>query len=181
MLGLEKRLYIQTEFLAKTQFILNMRILGHELLLIPQNAVKFAKNSCRSNMKCKTRALFISIALSFLIGSLVYYNHSISQAGETPFGTLAETISFYDYLLDAEEASVSRHDIISEINEGDALRHFSQSKRVNSSSSSKYGSTFIKRNNTPYSSPLIFESLRRFPSGLSEGRRRLISLGKLII
>ena len=136
---------------------------------------------CHSNMKCKTKALFISIALSFLIGILAYSNHFICQVGETPFGTLAETISFYDYLLDSEEASVSRHDIISEINEGDALRHFSQSKRVNSSSSSKYGPTFTKRNNTPYSSPLTLESIRRFPSGLSEGRRRLISFGKLII
>ena len=138
-------------------------------------------NMCHSNMKFKNKVLFISIALSFLIGFLAYKNHFICQAGETPFGTFAETISFYDYLLGSEETSVSRYDITSEINEGDALRHFSQSKRVNSSSSSKYGPTFIKRNNTPYFSPLTLESIRRFLSRLSEGRRHLISFGKLTI
>jgi len=138
-------------------------------------------NLCHNNMKFKNKALFISIALSFLLGSLVYSKHFISQVREIPFGTYAKATSFYDNLHDTEEASVSKHDIIPSINEGNIFRHFSQTKRVNSSSSSKYKPTLTKRNNTPYSSPLILESIRRFPSGLSEDRRYLISLGKLII
>ena len=132
-------------------------------------------------MKCKTKSLFISIALSFLLGCIAKANIFPPEAVETPFGTLAETVSFYDYLLDLGETSVSKHDIISEINESDALRHFSKTKRISSSSSSKYGLTLIKKNYIPYTSSLIVESTQRFPSGLTEARKRLISLGKLII
>ena len=136
---------------------------------------------CDSNMKPKIKSLFISIALSFLLGCIAKANILIPEEVETPFGTLAETVSFYDYLLDLEEPAISKHDFASEINEGEALRHFPQTKRVNSSSSSKDGLAFIKRNYIIYSSPLIIESDRRFPSGLTEARQYLISLGKLII
>lgn len=136
---------------------------------------------CYSNMKCKFKALFISITLSILIGCVAKANLYTSEAIETPFGSLAETVYFYDYLLDLEETSVSRHDILSELNEGEALRHFPQTKRVNNSSSSKYGLAFIKRHHIIHSSSLIIEPYRRFPSGLTEARQYLISLGKLII
>ena len=136
---------------------------------------------CNSSMKCKTRILFISMVLSFLFGCIAQTNLFIGETGETPFGSPAETICFYDYLLDLEETSVSKHDISHEINEGDALLHFSKSKRVNGSSSSKQGLTLIKRNHILYTSSLKAESIRRFPSGLNEGRRHLISFGILII
>ena len=136
---------------------------------------------CDSNMKPKIRSLFISIALSFLLGCIVQANILIPEEAETNFGTLAETVSFHDYILDLEEPTVSNHDIASEINDGKALRHFPQAKRVNNPSSSKDGLAFVKRNHIIYSSPLIIESSRRFPSGLTEARQYLISLGKLII
>lgn len=136
---------------------------------------------CDSNMKCKTRSLFIGIALSFLFGCLSEAAFFIPEAAETPFGTLAETVYAHEYSLDGEEPSVDKHGIMSEINVGDALRHFSKTKRANSFPSPKYGLTFAKRNQILYASSLNPESFRRFPSGLSEGRRRLISFGKLII
>ena len=136
---------------------------------------------CHSNMKSKTRTLFISLALSFLIGCLARAEHFTPESVETPFGTLAETLFFYDYLLEMEEDSFSEINFSSEIIEGDALIHFFKCKRVNSPSSSKDGLTFTKRNYIIYSSHSIPESNRRFPSGLTEARQYLISLGKLII
>lgn len=130
-------------------------------------------------MKCKTKALFISIALSFLLGCLTYSNNFTQKSGETPFGTLAETAYFNEENLDWEE--ISAYQMISEVNEGDALRHFPQTKRINHSSSSKSGLTPTKRKHILYTSPLTLESSRRFPSGLTEARQYLISLGKLII
>lgn len=130
-------------------------------------------------MVCKIKALFISIALSFLIGCLAYSNNFTSEAEEVPFGTLAETSYFYDEDDDREEVPV--YQLISEFNEGDALRHFSQSKRVNNPSSSKLSPFLSKRKHIIYISPLTFESTRRFPSRLTEARQYLISLGKLII
>lgn len=130
-------------------------------------------------MECKTKALFISIALSFLLGCLAYSNNFTSKAEITPFGTLAETEYFNENNLDWEE--ISAYQIISELNEGDALRHFPQTKRINHSSSSKSGLILTKRKQFLYTSPLTFESSRRFPSGLTEARQYLISLGKLII
>ena len=132
-------------------------------------------------MKRKIRTLLICITLSVLFGCLSKAALFTPEAVETSFGTLAETVYFYEDIHNQEETSVSEHEIISEIIEGDALRHFPQTKRVNSSSSSKDGLTFMKRNYTPYSSPLIFESYKRFPSGLTEAKQYLISLGKLII
>lgn len=134
-----------------------------------------------SNMKCKFNALFISILLSILIGCAAKVNLYASETAETPFGSLAETIYFQDSLPDWEETSVSKHNILSEFNNGNALRHFPQTKRINSSSSSKLGLVSVKRNHIQYFSPLILESYRRFPSGLTEARLYLISLGKLII
>ena len=134
-----------------------------------------------SNMKHKFKALFISIALSFLIGCIAKANLYTSETVKTPFGSLAETVYFQDSLLDREETSVSKHNILSELNNGNALRHFPQTKRINSSSSSKLGLVSVKRNPIQYFPPLILESYRRFPSGLTEARLYLISLGKLII
>ena len=130
-------------------------------------------------MECKIKALFISIALSFLMGNLIYSNTFTSKAEETPFGRLAETAHFYEDNLDWEE--LSAYQIISELHEGDALRHFPPTKRINNSSSSKSGLILTKRKQFLYTSPLTFESSRRFPSGLTEARQYLISLGKLII
>ena len=136
---------------------------------------------CDSNMEYKTRSLFISIALSFLLGCLFNANFFTTEAVETPFGTLAETIYSNDYSLDSEKASISEYGLISEINEGNALRHFPQNKRINNSSTSKLGLDFTKRNHILYTSPLTIQSCKSFPSGLTEAKQYLISLGKLII
>ena len=130
-------------------------------------------------MECKTKALFISIALSFLLGCLAYSNNFTPEAEETPFGTLAETAYFNEDALNWEE--ISTYQIISELNEGDALRHFPQTKRTNNTFASKCGLASIKRNHILYFSPLNSESCKRFFSGLTEARQYLISLGKLII
>lgn len=121
-------------------------------------------------MECKRKSLFILIALSILIGFIPY-----------TYSTESESVYVCEFNLDQEDTTVTKYLITSDINEGDALRHFSKTKRVNSSSSSKLGLTFIKRNAIPYTSSIIFESNQRFHSGLGEGRKRLISFGVLII
>ena len=116
------------------------------------------------------KSLFICIALSSLIGFITH-----TQVMES------ESVYACEYLLDIEETSVSEYLITSEINEGDALRHFPPSKRVNNSPSSKYGFAFVKGNKILYISSSTLESTKRFPSGLSEGRKRLINFGVLVI
>ena len=127
------------------------------------------------------KCLFICIALSFLIGCVAHTTYSLPENIDTSFRTLADTIHFYDYLIDLEETSLSQYDASSDVNEGDALRHFSKTKRINSSSSTKSGSTLFKRNSIPNTSSVLFDSKQRFYSGLGEGRKRLINFGILII
>lgn len=138
-------------------------------------------NTCHDPMKCKTRNLFINLALSLLIGCIAKINLYTPDNVDTNFGTLAETVYFHGYMLDLEETSVFKHGIIFEFNEGNALRHFPQTKRISNSSTSKYEPTFIKRSQILYPSPLIIESCRSFLFGLTEAKEYLISIGKLII
>ena len=121
-------------------------------------------------MECKIRTLFIYIALSFFAGFISY-----------TYFMESESVSVYEYLSEHEDTTVSQYLVTPEIYEGDALRHFPPTKRVNSSLSTKCSITYIKGNNIQYTSSPILESTQRFPSGLSEGRKRLISFGVLII
>ena len=130
-------------------------------------------------MKYKTRLLFIGIAISFLIGCLSKADFFISEDVETSVGSLAETLLIQDYPLDSEETILSESS--SETHVGDALRRYSQTKRISNSSSPRYGLIFDKKKHHIYSSTPHLESFRRFPSGLMEGKQYLISLGRLII
>ena len=130
-------------------------------------------------MKYKTRLLFIGIAISFLIGCLSKADFFISEDVETSVGSSAETLFIQDNPLDSEENILSESS--SETRVGDALRRYSQTKRISNSSSPRYGLIFAKRKHHFYTATPHFESFRRFPSGLMEGKQYLISLGRLII
>ena len=127
----------------------------------------------------KIRLLFIGIAISFLIGCLSKADFFTSEDVKTSIGSFAETSFISDYPLDSEE--IIRSESSPETHVGDALRHFSQTKRVSNSSSPKYGLIFAKRKHYFYPSIPYLESFRRFPSGLIEAKQYLISLGRLII
>ena len=130
-------------------------------------------------MKYKSRLLFIGIVISFFIGCLSKAYLLTSEDVETSVGTLAETLYIHDQSLDSEEIILSESS--SETHVGDALRRFSQTKRISNSSSPKYGLIFDKRKHHIYSSTQHLKSFRRFPSGLIEAKQYLISLGRLII
>ena len=127
----------------------------------------------------KKSNLFISIVLSFLIGYLAKVSLFISE--ETPSSVFAEAICFYDSPSGIEDTSFSELKIHPDTNIGDAISRFSKTQRTIVSSFSKYGVSILKRNHFFYISFLNSNSTRRFPSGLSEGRKRLISFGILII
>ena len=130
-------------------------------------------------MKYKSRLLFIGIVISFFIGCLSNAYLFTSEDVETSVGTLAETLYIHDQSLDSEEIILSESS--SETHVGDALRRFSQTKRISNSSSPKYGLIFDKRKHHIYSSTQHLKSFRRSPSGLMEAKQYLISLGRLII
>ena len=134
---------------------------------------------CNSMMKYKTRLLFIGIAISFLIGCLSKADFFTSEDVETSVGSSAETLFIQDDSSDSEE--IIRSESSSETHVGDALRHYSQTKRISNSSSPRYGLIFDKKKHHIYSSIPHLESFRRFPSGLMEAKQYLISLGRLII
>ena len=134
---------------------------------------------CNSMMKYKSRLLFIGIVISFFIGCLSKAYLLTSEDVETSVGTLAETLYIHDQSLDSEEIILSESS--SETHVGDALRRFSQTKRISNSSSPKYGLIFDKRKHHIYSSTQHLKSFRRFPSSLMEAKQYLISLGRLII
>ena len=134
---------------------------------------------CNSMMKYKTRLLFIGIAISFLIGCLSKADFFTSEDVETSVDSFAETIFIQDYPLDSEE--IIFYEPSSDTHVGDALRRYSQTKRISNSSSPRYGLIFDKKKHHIYSSIPHLESFRRFPSGLMEGKQYLISLGRLII
>ena len=134
---------------------------------------------CNSMMKYKSRLLFIGIVISLFIGCLSKAYLLTSEDVETSVGTLAETLYIHDQSLDSEEIILSESS--SETHVGDALRRFSQTKRISNSSSPKYGLIFDKRKHHIYSSTQHLKSFRQSPAGLMEAKQYLISLGRLII
>lgn len=134
-------------------------------------------NMCDSIMKYKARLLFIGITISILIGCLSKVDFFTSEDLETSVGPLVETL--HDHSSDPEEIILSTPS--SETHVGDALRRFSQTKRISSSSSLRYGLVFAKRKHYLYTSTQYLESFKRFPSGLMKAKRYLISLRRLII
>jgi hypothetical protein len=132
---------------------------------------------CDSIMKYKARLLFIGIAISFLFGCLSKVDFFTSEDLETSVGPLVETL--HDHSSDPEEIILSTPS--SETHVGDALRRFSQTKRISSSSSLRYGLVFAKRKHYLYTSTQYLEPCKRFPSGLMKAKRYLISLRRLII
>ena len=136
-------------------------------------------NMCDSIMKYKARLLFIGIAISFIIGCLSKVDSITSEDLDTSVGTLIETLYIHDQSLDSEEIILSESS--SETHVGDALRRFSQTKRISNSSSPRYGLIFDKRKHHIYSSTQHLKSFRQSTSGLMEAKQYLISLGRLII
>ena len=130
-------------------------------------------NMCDSIMKYKARLLFIGIAISFIIGCLSKVDSITSEDLETSVGPLIETLYDSEGIILSESSS--------DTHVGDALRRFSQTKRISNSSSPRYGLIPAKRKHSLYTSTLHFESFKRFPSGLMKAKRYLISLGRLII
>ena len=131
---------------------------------------------CDSNMKYKPKYFFINLTLILLFGCLTKVE---SFAEDNLLGTLAESTYSCDNIPELEETSLSETSVLPQTNTVYTLRHFQ--KRINSSSSTKYGIATIKKNYPLYTSLIVHESARRFPSGLTKARRHLISLGKLII
>lgn len=136
-------------------------------------------NMCDSIMKHKARLLFIGIAISFLFGCLSKIDSFTSEDLDTSVGSLIETLYIHDHSSNLEEIILFTPS--SETHVGDALRRFSQTKRISSSSSLRYGLVFAKRKHYLYTSTQYLESFKRFPSGLMKAKRYLISLGRLII
>ena len=136
-------------------------------------------NMCDSIMKYKARLLFIGITISFLIGCLSKASLHPSEDIDTSIGTLTEALYAHHQIPDSEEFIISESS--SDTHVGDALRRFSQTKRISSSSSLRYGLVFAKRKHHLYTSIQYLESFKRFPSGLMKAKRYLISLGRLII
>ena len=130
-------------------------------------------NMCDSIMKYKARLLFIGIAISFIIGCLSKVDSITSKDLDTSVGPLIETLYDSEGIILSESSS--------DTHVGDALRRFSQTKRISSSSSLRYGLVFAKRKHYLYTSTQYLESFKRFPSGLMKAKRYLISLGRLII
>ena len=130
-------------------------------------------NMCDSIMKYKARLLFIGIAISFIIGCLSKVDSITSEDLDTSVGPLIETLYDSEGIILSESSS--------DTHVGDALRRFSQTKRISNSSSPRYGLIFDKRKHHIYSSTQHLKSFRRFPSGLMEAKQYLISLGRLII
>ena len=130
-------------------------------------------------MRCKTRLLFISIAISLIVGCLSKTNLYPTEDKDTSIGTLTEALYSHHQIPDDEEFIISESS--SDAHVGDALRRFSQTKRVSNSSSPRYGLIFAKRKHYFYTYTLHPESFRRSPSCLMEAKQYLISLGRLII
>jgi len=130
-------------------------------------------------MRCKTRLLFVCIVISFLVGSLSKAYLYTSENTKMSFGPITEALYIHDHILDSETNILFEPS--SETHVGDALRHFSQTKRISNPSSPRYGLTLTKRKHHLYTSTQHLESFKRFPSGLMEAKQYLISLGRLII
>ena len=124
-------------------------------------------------MKYKARLLFTGIAISFIIGCLSKVDSITSEDLDTSVGPIIETLYDSEGIILSESSS--------DTHVGDALRRFSQTKRISSSSSLRYGLVFAKRKHYLYTSTQYLESFKRFPSGLMKAKRYLISLGRLII
>ena len=134
---------------------------------------------CNCIMRCKTRLLFISFTISLIIGCLSKTSLHPSEDIDTSIGTLTEALYAHHQIHDSEEFIISESS--SDTHVGDALRRFSQTKRISNSSSPRYGLTFAKKKQYLYPSTQHPTSFRRFPSGLMEAKQYLISLGRLII
>ena len=134
---------------------------------------------CDCIMRCKTRLLFISFTISLFIGCLSKASLHPSEDIDTSIGTLTEALYAHHQIPDSEEFIISESS--SDTYVGDALRRFSQTKRISNSSSPKYGLTFAKKKQYLYPSTQYSASFRRFPSGLMMTKQYLVSLGRLII
>lgn len=134
-------------------------------------------------MKCKEKALLISIVLYFFLafGYIIQNEFRAAQSEDLPFGPSIETSFHHDKILAQEESPATEYLFCDLTNTGDALRRFVQTKRAKSSPSSKTETAFIKRKHLLFILHHFAESSKTYPSRLTEARQYLISLRKLII
>ena len=134
-------------------------------------------------MKRKEKTLLISIVLYFFLafGYIIQNEFRTARSEELPFGSFIETSFHHDKILAQEESPVTEYIFCDLINTGDALRRFVQTKRAKSSQTSKSETAFIKRKHLLFTIHHFAESSRTYTSRLTETKRYLISLRKLII
>ena len=133
-------------------------------------------------MKCKLKALFIGISISFFIGNIVSNVFLTPEVGLSNFDTWTETACIYYDVSDIEKDEYSEYSIPYHTNLAHS-RHSSQNKRIKQTSSSKMGMFAQKGKEYKkyYHLPLYSKSTSGFSSRLTEARLYLISLGRLII
>ena len=134
-------------------------------------------------MKCKLKALFIGISISFLIGNIVPNVFLTPEVGLPNFDTWAETAYIYQDFLELKKDNHLEYSFSSHANLAYSIRHSSQNKRVQPSSSSRNGLFALKgKEYKDYYHPLLYpESIKGFSSRLAKVKLYLISLGRLII
>ena len=134
-------------------------------------------------MKLKEKTLLIGIVLYFFLafGYIIQNEFRTAQSEELPFGSFIETSFHHDKILAQEESPVTEYIFCDLTNTGDALRRFVQTKRAKSSPTSKSEIAFIKRKHLLFNIHHFAELSKAYPSRLTETRRYLISLRKLII
>ncbi len=134
-------------------------------------------------MKRKEKTLLIGIVLYFFLafGYIIQNEFRTAQSEELPFDSFIETSFHHEKILAQEESLVIEYIFCDLTNTGDALRRLVQTKRAKSSPTSKSETDFIKRKHLLFNIHHFTESSKTYPSRLTETRRYLISLRKLII
>ena len=134
-------------------------------------------------MKCKLKALFIGISISILIGNFVPNVFLAPETETTAFGACIEAAHPYYDAPDLEEDFYPEYFIPSQGNWASTARHSSKNKRIQPTSSTKNGVSYLneKEHKDYYTSPIHLQSTKRFSSSCNKARHQLISFGRLII
>lgn len=141
-----------------------------------------------SQMHFLKRNIIISVLFICLIGIFCKTDDYTDKASvDYQLSEIAEAANnAYNALLSSEAILSSPQNecrIPRQTNIVYSLRNYSQAKRNNGVTSFRTGFATTKPGKlmNPYATSLYFDSIRLFPSGLTEATHHLISLGKLII
>ena len=134
-------------------------------------------------MRCKIKALFIGISISFLIGNIIPNVFLMPETETTAPGAWIESACLYVDIPELEEDYYPEYSNPSQGNWASTTRHTSKNKRIHPTSNTKNGVSYLKgkEHKDYYISPIHSPSIRRFSSGCNEARLQLISFGRLII